>query len=408
MKKTKFLKVTVFIFAFAIGICSVFAADKLTYTVSIESGAHAIKQGKCSGGCSGFSGSLDFFCLQGVAVTQGIVGATATEILPISEDNFIVAKVLKDLGIDESTGLIANSNYSLYSQAENALYRRTTSDVSKKWFNTYEAYKDGFNPSITNLLTFSLKGDNYEATATVSDLGSYADLSCTTNKGTVNVSNDKSTVSVSVPKASITSDETVTVTCTAGYEYYMSQIFDGQQNSQDLAIKPKKYSNSKPLNTSGKINVEKSKVTISKTDATGQKELPGAKLSILDKDGKVLNKCIFDKTNHKITYSDTNATACTWVSEDTSYIFEGLPVGKYYLVEEIAPKGYDKSSEKIEIEITDAGAVKDKVVMKNAPTKVPVPNTLSGSSALSISIAILSIAAGIAILIYFNKKNVEE
>lgn len=406
MKKMKFSKLAVFIFAFAIGICSVFA-DTLTYTRSDESGAHAIKQGTCSGNCSGFSGTLDFFCLQGTAVVQGTVGATASEILPITEDNFKVAKVLKDLGINESTNLISSSNYSLYSQAEDALYSRETSDEATKWYNTYLAYKNGFNPSISNQLTFTLNGNNYEATATVNNLGSYADLSCTTNKGTVTVSNNKSKVSVSVPKTSIASDETVTVTCTTSYEYYMSQIFDGQSGTQDLAIKPKKYSGSKPLSASGKINVKKSKVTISKSDATGQKELPGATLSILGKDGKVLNKCVFDKTNHKITYSDgADAKACTWVSEDVSYDIEGLPTGKYYLVEDIAPEGYEKSSEKIEIEITDAGAVKDKVVMINSPKKVPVPDTLSTKSAILLTISMIDVALGIGLLLYIKKNKI--
>ena len=150
------------------------------------------------------------------------------------------------------------------------------------------------------------------------------------------------------------------------------------------------------------------KVTISKTDATGKKELPGAKLSILDKDGKVLNKCVFDKDKHLITYSDgDDATACTWASTDKSYIFEGLPVGKYYLVEELAPEGYQKSTEKILIEIKENGAVKDKIEMKNA-LEVPVPDTLSARSALLLAVAMFDIALGIGILLYVKKSKNQE
>ena len=154
---------------------------------------------------------------------------------------------------------------------------------------------------------------------------------------------------------------------------------------------------------------KKPSVTISKTDATGQKELPGAKLSILGKDEKVLNNCVFDKTNHKITYSTgSDATACTWTSEDTPYTIEGLPIGKYYLIEEIAPEGYEKSSEKILIEITESGAVKDKVVMKNSPKKVPVPDTLSTRSAVLLTLAMFDVALGIGILLYLKKFKTEK
>ena len=148
--------------------------------------------------------------------------------------------------------------------------------------------------------------------------------------------------------------------------------------------------------------------TISKTDATGKKELKGAKLSILDKDSKLLKKCVFDKDKHLITYSDDeDAVDCTWVSTDQSYLFEGLPKGKYYLVEDLAPEGYAKSSEKILIEIKDTGAVKEKIVMKNA-LEVPVPDTLSARSTLLLVVAMVDIALGIGIVTYVKKHKVEE
>ena len=166
--------------------------------------------------------------------------------------------------------------------------------------------------------------------------------------------------------------------------------------------------------TEGKLDITKTivndiiKVTISKTDATGEKEIKGAKLSILDKNGKVLKKCIFDDENNLITYSDSDeAKACTWVSTDKSKIVEGIPIGKYYLVEELAPTGYTKSSEKIEIEVTEDGAVKDKIVMKNA-LEVKVPDTLSGKSALLLAIAMFDVALGIGIYIYVKNNKVEE
>ena len=50
------------------------------------------------------------------------------------------------------------------------------------------------------------------------------------------------------------------------------------------------------------------KVEISKTDVTDSKEVPGAKLTILDKDGKVVE---------------------SWVSKKDPHMVEKLPVGTY-------------------------------------------------------------------------------
>ena len=168
------------------------------------------------------------------------------------------------------------------------------------------------------------------------------------------------------------------------------------------------------LNSSNNFNYDETfinetvKVRISKTDSTGKKELPGAKLSILDKDGKVLKKCVFDKEKSLITYSDgEDAEDCSWASTDKSYLFEGLPKGKYYLVEDLAPEGYERNKEKIEIEIKDTGAVKEKIVMKNA-LLVPVPDTLSARSALLLVVAMFDIALGIGIVTYVKKHKIEE
>ena len=73
----------------------------------------------------------------------------------------------------------------------------------------------------------------------------------------------------------------------------------------------------------------------------------------------------------------------------------------------MAPTGYTKSSEKIEIEVTEDGAVKDKIVMKNA-LEVKVPDTLSGKSALLLAIAMFDVALGIGIYIYVKNNKVEE
>ncbi len=93
---------------------------------------------------------------------------------------------------------------------------------------------------------------------------------------------------------------------------------------------------------------EVTKVEISKTDITTGKELPGAKLTILDKDGKVV---------------------ATWISTDKPCYIQKLPVGDYTLCEESAPDGYLKA-ENVKFSVKDTGEVQ-KVEMKDSPIKTP-------------------------------------
>lgn len=87
-------------------------------------------------------------------------------------------------------------------------------------------------------------------------------------------------------------------------------------------------------------------VEISKTDITGQKEVPGAKL--------------------KVTNSE-NAVIRSWTSGTTPYIIKELPAGEYTLTEEIAPNGYVTASS-IKFTVKNDGSV-NKVVMKDDTTK---------------------------------------
>lgn len=88
---------------------------------------------------------------------------------------------------------------------------------------------------------------------------------------------------------------------------------------------------------------KKNKITISKLDITGKKELPGATLEVQNESGETLYK---------------------WVSTTTPYVIEGLSSGTYYLIETQAPTGYVINQEKIKFIITDK-TVEEKVEMTN-------------------------------------------
>ena len=84
------------------------------------------------------------------------------------------------------------------------------------------------------------------------------------------------------------------------------------------------------------------KVQISKTDITGSNELEGAVLSIIDADGRLVEK---------------------WTSGKEPHMIEKLPAGKYILREETAPFGYVIAQD-IEFEVKETAEIQ-KVAMKD-------------------------------------------
>lgn len=90
-----------------------------------------------------------------------------------------------------------------------------------------------------------------------------------------------------------------------------------------------------------KMKDDVTKVEISKTDIAG-KELPGAKLTIFNKEGEAVE---------------------SWTSGSEPHYIEMLPIGEYTLHEETAPDGY-LVAEDIRFEVWDTGEIQ-KVAMKD-------------------------------------------
>lgn len=92
------------------------------------------------------------------------------------------------------------------------------------------------------------------------------------------------------------------------------------------------------------------KVLISKQDIAG-KELSGAKLTILDEDGKVVE---------------------SWTSTEEAHYIEMLPIGKYMLREETAPEGYLVAKD-VEFEVKDTAEVQKVVMVDEEKPKESTP-----------------------------------
>ncbi len=124
---------------------------------------------------------------------------------------------------------------------------------------------------------------------------------------------------------------------------------------------------------------EITKVEVSKVDATNQKEIEGAKLTLTDKEtGEVIEQ---------------------WTSEKEPHRIEGLEVGKIYILhEDLAPVGYEVASD-VEFTIADTGEVQ-KVVMKDQP-KATVVKT-GDDSQTGLYLAVMAMA-GIATLVILRK-----
>lgn len=88
------------------------------------------------------------------------------------------------------------------------------------------------------------------------------------------------------------------------------------------------------------------KVQISKTDITGDQEIPGAKLTILDENDQVVE---------------------SWTSTGEPHYVEKLPIGRYTLREEQAPKGFILTAD-VSFEVKDTGEIQT-VVMKDDTAK---------------------------------------
>ena len=114
------------------------------------------------------------------------------------------------------------------------------------------------------------------------------------------------------------------------------------------------------------------KVEISKQDIAG-KELPGAKLTILDKDGKGVE---------------------SWTSTKKAHYIEMLPIGKYTLREETAPDGYLVAND-VEFEVKDTGEVQHVTMVDEAKPAVQADTPKTGDERnMKLWLLLLGIGAG--------------
>ena len=129
-----------------------------------------------------------------------------------------------------------------------------------------------------------------------------------------------------------------------GKEYTMTETkpADGYVTAESIAFTVENTAEIQKVEMKDDVT----KVEISKTDITGETEIPGAKLTILDKDDQVVE---------------------SWTSTEEAHYIEKLPIGKYTLREEQAPKGYLLTAD-VTFEVKDTEEIQ-KVAMKDDTAK---------------------------------------
>lgn len=136
------------------------------------------------------------------------------------------------------------------------------------------------------------------------------------------------------------------------YELKEIQALKGYVSNDKIYDIDLSYDQSDKVVYTQDLNIENKKTIteISKVDATNEKELPGAHLSIKDKDGNIIEE---------------------WVSENVPHVIRGLLVNeKYTLHEDLSPIGYATASD-VTFTVNSDGTV-TKVIMKDEITKVDI------------------------------------
>lgn len=170
------------------------------------------------------------------------------------------------------------------------------------------------------------------------------------------------------------------------YELKEIQTLDGYYSNTNVYEIDLSYDGSEKTIYLEELNItnEKTKVDISKVDATTGKEIEGAHMSLMDKEtGEVIEE---------------------WISTTKPHRVEGLSVGKTYILhEDTAPAGYELAQD-VEFTIEDTGEVQ-RVIMEDelSPESSDTPHTGSKTD-LKMYAALAGLSGIVIALIILGRK----
>lgn len=246
------------------------------------------------------------------------------------------------------------------------------------------------NPSISlsKSITFTIKDDYYisnEITVTSSENNYKIELDAP-EETTYENNNNKITIKIPTSKV----NENTSITLKVSNSKTIIRSYEYTPSNSDYQVMGASFKNTLTSEDQIKGNITINKVKISKKDITTKEELEGATLTIKDESGNIIETWISEKKAHEIN----------------------LKPGKYTLIENIAPEGYELSTEEITFIVKENEATTN-VIMYNTKKELPkeeiiVPSTSSYKSNKTIILGSLVLLIGSVIITRNIKKNNEE
>ena len=164
-----------------------------------------------------------------------------------------------------------------------------------------------------------------------------------------------------------------------GYEFYIKELLPPAGYASDQTVSYFRFEADSAQEQNFVFVDSVTKLEISKTDIAG-KELPGAKLTIINSKGE---------------------TVAAWTSTEEPHYIEMLPIGEYLLREVSAPDGY-VISEDVAFRVNDSGEIQ-KVTMVNKTKTESVSSYKTGDESSPITWVVLIGLSCLALLaLYFN------
>lgn len=262
---------------------------------------------------------------------------------------------------------LENNNFNLVPEVKKYIIRhKDTEEVSKAIYKLYEGAKNYKEPVgkieiSPRDITFTKDGEYFvsnDIKIYTENLNSAVSYSLTGSPEGSKIVKNGDAIRVKIPVSKVSSGKQITVTLNAnstyesqrGYYYYYNDNYQKVLYNELLA-------QNKPVKDSIQMvvrNKSEFEVTISKSDITQSKEIPGATLVVKDKTGNILYNWVSTNESKKIILTE----------------------GEYSLSETIAPDGYKLSTTTIEFKVDANGSVYvknekgnyaavDKVVMIN-------------------------------------------
>lgn len=235
----------------------------------------------------------------------------------------------------------ANQSRDLYNRAvkaRNAGYAKSTFSLDTK--NITLTLKDNY--FVSDLIKAS--GTNTSETYNLTLNNAPSGTTITNKSGsTTNTININDGFYVKVPASSVNGKNiSFTISAQTNGVVNKAYLYKSGNSYQDMseAVLHPIYT---PLKDTLTIDVSSNVVKISKQDITTKEELPGAKLTLKDSKGNIVEE---------------------WISTSSSHYIYNLKDGEYTLSETTAPEGYKLSTETITFTVVN-GKVNENIIMYN-------------------------------------------